>query len=431
MVRTLFFWLKVFITQVLLFLYLYSIPLKGLPFGIGTRIVFSICGLLIVVFGLFSLRIKFNFISINRFLLSLLSFILLLVITIYTSCFINSTNDTSLIRISFSYLLTILSVYFFYRMISNLFPKRFFLSLLNMIVICSVIQVSTALLMFVSPDFKELIISMIDPKDFLIEEILLFSNFRLIGLGSNPFVTGFTNGFSLILLSFLIKKNQNRKLLMIYIVSFLLILVVGSMIARTTMIGGFISICNLMLWIKPVNKINLNKLVLNILMYSSLIFFLLIFIRSLDSGFVSKINDSFEYGFEALYNIKSGHGAQTESTNELKEMYFFPEKLSTYMIGDGYYADPYNALSYYMHTDAGYIRLLYYIGLFGLSFYLAIQILPIGYVYFNSQEKHLKQFCLLLMIFFLLLMIKGVTDLFFLSYLIMYFFKQSQKTTIK
>jgi hypothetical protein len=79
---------------------------------------------------------------------------LLLVITIYTSCFINSTNDTSLIRISFSYLLTILSVYFFYRMISNLFPKRFFLSLLNMIVICSVIQVSTALLMFVSPDFK-------------------------------------------------------------------------------------------------------------------------------------------------------------------------------------------------------------------------------------------------------------------------------------
>ena len=430
MVRTLFFWLKVFITQVLLFLYLYSIPLKGLPFGIGTRIVFSICGLLIVVYGLFSLRIKFNFISINRFLLSLLSFVLLLVITIYTSCFINSTNDTSLIRISFSYLLTILSVYFFYRIISNLFPKIFFLSLLNMIVICSVIQVSTALLMFVSPDFKELIISMIDPKDFLIEEILLFSNFRLIGLGSNPFVTGFTNGFSLILLSFLIKKNQNRKLLIFYIVSFLMILVVGSMIARTTLIGGFLSICSLLLSIR-LHKINLNKLILKMLMYLGLVLFLVIFIKSLDKGFVSKINDSFEYGFEALYNLKSGHGAQTESTNELKEMYFFPDKLSTYIIGDGYYMNPYNSLSYYMNTDAGYIRLLYYIGLFGLAFYLAIQLLPIGYVYFNSQEKQLKQFCLLLMIFFLLLMIKGVTDLFFLSYLIMYFFKESQKTTIK
>jgi hypothetical protein len=430
MVRTLFFWLKVFITQVLLFLYLYSIPLKGLPFGIGTRIVFSICGLLIVVYGLFSLRIKFNFISINRFLLSLLSFVLLLVITIYTSCFINSTNDTSLIRISFSYLLTILSVYFFYRIISNLFPKIFFLSLLNMIVICSVIQVSTALLMFVSPDFKELIISMIDPKDFLIEEILLFSNFRLIGLGSNPFVTGFTNGFSLILLSFLINKNQNRKLLIFYIVSFLMILVVGSMIARTTLIGGFLSICSLLLSIR-LHKINLNKLILKMLMYLGLVLFLVIFIKSLDKGFVSKINDSFEYGFEALYNLKSGHGAQTESTNELKEMYFFPDKLSTYIIGDGYYMNPYNSLSYYMNTDAGYIRLLYYIGLFGLAFYLAIQLLPIGYVYFNSQEKQLKQFCLLLMIFFLLLMIKGVTDLFFLSYLIMYFFKESQKTTIK
>ena len=411
-------------------MYLYSIPLKGLPFGIGTRIVFSICGLLIVVCGLFSLRIKFNFISINRFLLSLLSFVLLLVTTIYTSCFINSTNDTSLIRISFSYLLTILSVYFFYRIISNLFPKMFFLSLLNMIVICSVIQVSTALLMFLSPDFKELIISMIDPKDFLIEEILLFSNFRLIGLGSNPFVTGFTNGFSLILLSFLIKKNQNRKLLIFYIVSFLMILVVGSMIARTTLIGGFLSICNLLLSIR-LDKINLNKLILKMLMYLGLVLFLVIFIKSLDKGFVLKINDSFEYGFEALYNLKSGHGAQTESTNELKEMYFFPYKLSTYIIGDGYFMNPYNPLSYYMHTDAGYIRLLYYIGLFGLAFYLAIQLLPIGYVYFNSQEKQLKQFCLLLMIFFLLLMIKGVTDLFFLSYLIMYFFKESQKTTIK
>ena len=60
----------------------------------------------------------------------------------------------------------------------------------------------------------------------------------------------------------------------------------------------------------------------------------------------------------------------------LQNMYVFPEAIKTWLIGDGYFSppqdtDPYFTgkirLGYYMGTDVGYLRFIFYFGLIGLA----------------------------------------------------------------
>ena len=39
------------------------------------------------------------------------------------------------------------------------------------------------------------------------------------------------------------------------------------------------------------------------------------------------------------------------------------------MIGDGYFADPFDPSAFYMGTDMGYIRFIFYCGMIGLAFF--------------------------------------------------------------
>jgi hypothetical protein len=413
---------KFFFIQILLFLYLYSIPLKGLPQGIGTRVLFSIFGMLILLYGLFTYRIRFNFRQVKTAFFLVNCSILVFVAIIYTSCFINNTKDISMVRNSISFFLTMLSVLFFYKLIVFYFKTNAINALINLIIFGAVIQVLTALIMFINPAVKEYIVAFLDPKDFLIEQLMSGETYRLTGLGTNPFVTGITNGFALILISYKIKTNRKNDLMnLIYILCFILITIIGSMIARTTILGAILALVNLALGFNLNMKISIDKVTKKLVSILAFTLVLGLCVYSIDNEFINKLTDSLEYGFEIIYNLKSGRGAQTESTNELKEMYVWPSKLTTYMIGDGYMNNPDSPSAYYMATDVGYLRLIYYVGLLGLFSFLTIQLLPLFFIYWHSKERYMKQLCILLGIFILILYTKGIADLFFMSFLILFF----------
>lgn len=70
---------------------------------------------------------------------------------------------------------------------------------------------------------------------------------------------------------------------------------------------------------------------------------------------------------------------ETNSNNILKNMIVFPDNFKTWVIGDGYIEnptgrDPYYVGptygGYYMGTDIGYLRFIFYFGLIGLSMFL-------------------------------------------------------------
>jgi len=51
-----------------------------------------------------------------------------------------------------------------------------------------------------------------------------------------------------------------------------------------------------------------------------------------------------------------------------------PNNIKTLILGDGYYQNPRDSTLYYMNTDVGYLRLIFYFGLIGTLAYFVYQI---------------------------------------------------------
>ena len=82
------------------------------------------------------------------------------------------------------------------------------------------------------------------------------------------------------------------------------------------------------------------------------------------------------HALELFRNIASGAGARVDSVEHLASMYLLPDSFATYLIGDGfYYGTSTTELEFYMGTDVGYLRILYYSGAISLLIFIAINIL--------------------------------------------------------
>ena len=80
---------------------------------------------------------------------------------------------------------------------------------------------------------------------------------------------------------------------------------------------------------------------------------------------------NFRFAFEGFFSLVEEGRWEVHSNELLWTMYRFPETIKTWLIGDGYFyntfADPYYVGEeyggYYMATDVGYLRFIYYAGL--------------------------------------------------------------------
>ncbi len=196
---------------------------------------------------------------------------------------------------------------------------------------------------------------------------------RLYGIGAALDVAG--SRFSAVLImvaACTINKNMTWQELTSFLVCFVFILVIGSAISRTTSIGVIIAIA---FWIYSFIKGNVRvskkifwNCISSIILLSTLVIIYLYFNNA-------NFYNNFRFAFEGFFNWAETGNFRTNSTDVLSDMYRFPESMKTWIIGDGYFADPrltdpyYTGISYsafYMGTDVGYLRFIYYFGLVGL-----------------------------------------------------------------
>ena len=161
-----------------------------------------------------------------------------------------------------------------------------------------------------------------------------------------------------------------------YILAFLVITVTGNMVARTTSVGCLVGLAYLLLYLIPFNT-GVNQAVLRtwlwIIVLTAGFFLLMTVLYNSDSNFHDRTRFAFE-GFFSL--IETGHW-ETGSNNVLKDMYIWPDNAQTWIFGDGYFNNPRNdpnylgevTHGYYMHTDVGYLRFIYFFGLIGLTIF--------------------------------------------------------------
>ena len=198
--------------------------------------------------------------------------------------------------------------------------------------------------------------------------------YRLYGIDASLDIAG--SRFSVILVMIIhcciFKTEGNKKAYWLWCTfAFVFIATVGNIISRTTIIGVGLALLYLILGF----VLNQNKASKNFtLLFLSGSFILIPFIVLLYNR-NQQFADNIRFGFEGFFSLVEEGKWQTNSNDILLNMYIFPESLKTWIIGDGYFANPIDTDpyyigevrgGYYMSTDVGYCRFLFYFGLLGL-----------------------------------------------------------------
>jgi hypothetical protein len=201
-----------------------------------------------------------------------------------------------------------------------------------------------------------------------------------------------------------------------YVSVFVFITVVGSMISRTTNIGALVAIGYMIhaTWILS-TKIRLTNMRMWSIMISVVV--LLVFFSVFLYNNVPAARSLFRFGFEGLISWLETGVWRTHSTDMLQTMWVFPETLQTWIIGDGYFVDPIRPGSYYMMTDIGYCRFIFYCGLTGL-FTFSMFFVYIALACYKRFSEFKNLFLLLLLLEFIVWS-KVSTDIFLVFALFM------------
>lgn len=205
---------------------------------------------------------------------------------------------------------------------------------------------------------------------------------RLYGIGCALDVAGGRFAVLLVMIAFLLpnmfyKKNAYQYVIPL-LIAFGIIAVIGNMIGRTTTVGMLLAIAY-WVYILIMNKAVTGKereAMLHWIVGG--IFVMMIILVSLynASDFWQKY---FRFGFEGFFSLVEQGTWHVQSNEMLKEGLIFPDNIRTWIIGDGYMgdmeSDPYYQgelwYGFYMGTDAGYSRFLFYFGLIGLGAFIA------------------------------------------------------------
>lgn len=237
------------------------------------------------------------------------------------------------------------------------------------------LQCISALMIDSIPAFKAFIDTYVSGFGF-VDTSQMIEGGRLYGIGAGLDVAGLRFSAVLCAIAYItsgIAVTIRKKYIWIYLVCFVIISLVGNMMARTTIVGVVLAIVYWGiggLWDSSRSMANttyLWKWVLGVCCVSLMI---IIPLYNIDSDFRSNVR----FAFEGFFSLAETGQWEVHSNNLLKEMYVFPDNLKTWIIGDGYIenpkSDPYYigemTGGYYMGTDVGYLRFIFYFGVLGL-----------------------------------------------------------------
>jgi len=390
---------------ILFFIYIYPLKFNFFPFS-STRITISVIGILLfIIDGLTNSKKKMIIIR-KEWLLIFSSLIAVCVIALSTNL-INGTTETYFITFPLSMIAIMGASYAVVRVVKAVYHQISFDIISRYIIISIVFQMILTVLMFMSPFLKDSMLSLLTENYRQELGIESLKHVRIIGFGSQFFAAGVVNCFTLILLAILIKNkcSGNRRTTFLKL-GFILVSIVGTMMSRTTLIGILLSFAifsyKSKIFILKSSTIKLC-IIFAVLVVLSVYF--------MPSSVYNKIKTASRFGFEMFYNYFEKGELTSKSTKDLSRMFdVFPQNLKTWIIGDGYYSDPFNRLLYYMNTDVGYARLLFYFGTIGLLAYFTYQIALLKIAY-KITENAFPLFFFTIAILLLILNLKGTTDM--------------------
>lgn len=252
---------------------------------------------------------------------------------------------------------------------------------------------------------------------------------RLYGIGALLDTAGIRFSIAIVLLAYLLKnayKNGLEKYIPWYLAGFLVLTIVGNMIARTTSVGVVIALLYLLYSSK--NTPTLKK------MWLWLVALVLVAVPITIHFYHTNpaIHKNIRFAFEGFFNLFEKGEWFIASNETLKGMYVYPETLKTWIIGDGYFSnpksDPYYTgeiySGYYKNTDVGYLRFIFYFGVTGLLLFSSF-FLQVGRSCIQRIPQH-KQLIFLLLVVNFVVWFKVSTDIFLVFALLFFLDEETE-----
>lgn len=352
-------------TGVIVSFYYFPFEFSFLP-GINTKMGLAVVGVLLAVMNLINKR-DFYFPN-NLVRITVLSVFVSLIGV--TSAIANNTSDYAYATYFVSMLVWLSGAYTVCSLIKKVHHEINVENVTLYITFVCFVQCVIALIIDSNVAVKSFVdIYIMQEQDFLSDVE------RIYGIGASLDTAGVRFSACLILLMYLINRHKssmtNVQIFLFFIV-YVVIVIVGNMVARTTIVGLGLSLFYAALTFKPTRVSNAFFRLLKVLiMLIILLVPIVVFLYENNQQFY----ELSRFAFEGFFNLAERGEWYISSNERLKTMIVFPDNMKSWIIGDGYFANPYNTDpyyvgpmtgGYYMGTDIGYLRFIFYFGLIGL-----------------------------------------------------------------
>ena len=391
--------------------YYFPFETVALP-GVNSKMVLAAMSLPLIVAQMARGDIR----AVHKDFMRLIVWALLMSLACLFSVTYNSTNDHSYTNYIVSMLVWLGGAYFVVSCIKWLHGQITLRLVCNYVIAVCVAQCFVAYAIDQFPAFSDFVDSFIAGEAYMGNV-----DTRMHGIGCALDVAGLRFSAALVIIAFLVvhATPEEKKYLPWYIAAFIIISVIGSMLGRSTLIGILLALAYWAIvtlfykdsWLAK-NKRRLWWWFVGVL---AVAIPLVVYFYNTNQAF----HNNLRFGFEGFFSLWEKGEWDVGSNKILKNMVVYPDNMKTWAIGDGYmenpkHTDPYYVGSvfygYYMATDIGYLRFIFYCGLLGLSIF-AIYFIRVMQVCANRFNAYKAMFIMILLVNFIGWM-KVSTDIF-------------------
>ncbi len=364
-------WLAIFVSVVLTSLFVFPVVPAIMP-ALNTKMVMAAIGLVIFIVKQLlggSANVSKDF--------AILSFLAILVsaISYFTMAF-NGTKDFTFVSYVISVWVWLAGAYFLIWLYGLVHGEVNVKLIGNYLIAVCVLQCVLAYMMTVFPALGTAVDSLMGESP----RYMGLAEDRMHGLGAALDPAGLKFSAIIIITAFLVANNAyppTSTERVLYILSYLIIAVIGNMISRSTTVGLIISLVYLAVYTASSGDIKASgKFLLSFSGFLLLGIVFMVYLYRTNAGFMQNLR----FGFEGFFSIAEKGYWETHSNNILRNMIVWPETIHTWIIGDGYIDNPASdpdflgevTGGYYRGTDIGYLRYVFYFGIIGLTALIAV-----------------------------------------------------------
>ena len=395
---------------ILFILYTYLFRLELVIYPVSVAVLYGMLGFLLFLFTA-GYRTKVSKLYPSGFP-NYLNFIKLgtpiLIVALLTG-FVNFNSDWYFVKYFFSIVLT----YFFSYAVTFLFYRTYgeitVEKILKYIIICNFIYLGLSLIMLVIPSIGSLLFSLMKFDEAQEAALIKSEGVRLHAFGISYFNGGVIQGFICLFLALYVSFIEKSKHKQYFIICCMCVFaLMGLFIARTSMVGSGLGFLVLAIFY-------IRKHLKTFISILSIVGILVMIVLHSDIPFLKQYEDMFNWAFELFINYGESGEATTTSLYYMTAMYdIIPDNIKTWIIGDARWLGV-NGEGFYMGTDIGMFRYIWYFGIIGL-----IVMLSYNYKYLKLffcgrlLNNNSRFFIVFLFLYLTILLFKGAADLLYL-----------------